>query len=85
MEVPGLGTKSELRPMRQPQPRRVRATSATDTTATAALEPRPTERGQGLKPASSWVLVGSVSAEPCGELHICALKMGHWELGMDMF
>ena len=48
VKVPRLGVKSEL-----PLP--------AYTTATATRDPQPTERGRGIKPATSWFLVGFVA------------------------
>ena len=64
MEVPGLGVKLELQlgPAAQ---------------LTATPDPRSTERGPGIKPTSSWVLVGFASAEPRLEFH-CIIS--HYDL-----
>ena len=57
MEGPRLGVKSELKPLAY-------------TTATAMLDPRPTEQGQGLNPHTSWIVVGFISAVPQWELPV---------------
>ena len=58
-EVPRLGVESELQ-------------LPIYTTATAMLDPQPTERGQGSnEPTSSGILVRFVSAAPQQERHTC--------------
>ena len=42
--------------------------SVTYTTAHDNTDPQPTERGQGLQSASSWMLVGVISSVPQQEL-----------------
>ena len=61
-----IGTVASLQ--LEPQQRQIQATSVTYTTAQATLDPRPTERDQGVKLASSWILVRFISAEPRWEL-----------------
>ena len=68
MEVPRLWVESELQLLAYPQRHQIWATSATYTPAhsnTGSLTPWV---GPGIKPRSSWTLVGFVTAEPQQEL-----------------
>ena len=69
MGVPWLGVESgcSYRPTPQPQPCQILAMSATYTTAHSNPKSRP-----GIEPATSWILVRFVSAEPQGELLSCS-------------
>ena len=60
MEVPRLGVKSEL----WPQQHQIQAESATYTTAEGNTRSLTYSVRPGMEPASSWILVRFVSAEP---------------------
>ena len=53
----------------QPQPRRIRVTSVSYTTAYGNTGSLPHGARPGIKPASSWILVSFVSTEAQQELH----------------
>ena len=68
MEVPRLEVESELQllPTPQPQQRQIQAVSVTYTPAHAISLTHGA--GPGIKPVSSWILVGFVTTEPQWEL-----------------
>ena len=68
MEVPGSGVKSELQPTPQPQPHRIPAASVTYTTAHSNTRSLTYGAGPGIEPASSWIPVRFIAAEPQQEL-----------------
>ena len=72
MEVPRLGVKSyqsySCRPMPQPQQHQIRAVSAAYTTAYGNARSLTHWARPGIEPASSWILVRFISAEPQREL-----------------
>ena len=63
--------------MPQPQPHQVQAASATYTTTQSNARFLTHWGRPGIKPATSWFLVGFVSAEPRWELHVFCFK---WDL-----
>ena len=69
-EVPRLGDNQSYscRPTPQPQQRQIQAASVTYTTAPGNTRSLTHCVGPGIEPATSWFLVGSVSAAPQREL-----------------
>ena len=79
MKVPRLGVKSSYscQPTPQPQPQHHRIRTAFGTYTTAHSNTRSlTHRARpGIEPATSWLLVGSVSAAPQRELPCTTLYL----------
>ena len=78
IEVPRPGVESELQPTPQPQQRQTQAASATYTTAHGNTKSLTHWARPGIEPASSWILVGFVTAEPWQELPI-RIFWGNWQ------
>ena len=70
MEVPRLGVELEHMPQPQPhpQPRQIRTSSVTYTTAHGNTRFLTHWERPGIEPASSWIRVRFISAEPRWEL-----------------
>ena len=70
MEVPSLGVKSEMQLLAYPtaQQCQIQAASATYTTVCGNAASQTHWARLGVKPASSWILVGFVTAVPQWEL-----------------
>ena len=64
----GLNRNCCRRPTPQPQPRRIRAVSATCSTACSNARSWTRWARPRFEPASSWILVGFITAEPQQEL-----------------
>jgi len=70
MEVPRLGVKSEP----QPQQHQIQVESVTCTTAHSNAGSLTHGARPGIKPASSWILVGLVTTEPQWDLSVHYLE-----------